>query len=133
MAVRAPGPAVDPHFSQLESVSIRLSLTFECHPPPSEYRNFFSAPVFLDDDHRARKPRAGLCLLRFQLDSVSTVIFSAHSRTFQGLSGMIAHCAAQTVGILPHQMLDLPPLSLMPSLANASTTGMSAPSVLPTS
>jgi hypothetical protein len=84
MAVGAPGPAVDPHFSQLESVSIRLSLTFECHPPPSEYRNFFSAPVFLDDDHRARKPRAGLCLLRFQLDSVSTVIFSAHSRTFRG-------------------------------------------------
>ena len=80
MAVGAPGSAVDPHFGQFESVSVSLFLAFECHPAPAEYRDFFRAPVLLDDNHGAREPGAGLCSFRFQLDLVASVILGRHFR-----------------------------------------------------
>ena len=117
------------HFRQLESVSIRSSLALECHSAPAKYGNFLSAPVFLDHDRGARKPCTGLCPFRVQLDAVTAVILSAHSQIPIGSPSGRADSGSAPID----QMLTLPPLSLIPSFARASTTGISAPSVLPTS
>ena len=105
MAVSAPGPAVDPHFRQLESVSIGFSLGFECHPPPAEYRNFFGTAVFLDDDHGARKPCAGVCLFRVQLDSVAAIIPGSHLSNLSGLPGVAAERVADMLVCVPIRCL----------------------------
>ena len=133
MAIGSPGSAIDPHFGQFESVSVSLFLAFECHPAPAEYGNFLGAPVLLDDNHGARKPGAGLRSFRFQLDSVASVILSWHSGCERAkVCGRLLHGQTRS-SARHHQMLTLPPFSLMPSCARASTTGISAPSVLPTS
>src|SRR5262249_40146441 len=127
----------DPHLRQLEDVQIGLSLAFERHPAPAEYRNSLGAPVFLDNDGGAREPRAGFCLLGFQFDTMPVVGLTSHrDRTVSSFRLLVSNVPKQRTRdqeLETIQMLTLPPFSLVPSFASASTTGISAPSVLPTS
>src|SRR5581483_8380846 len=120
VAVGAPEPAVDPELGQLEGVGIGLTAGLESGAAPAEDGN----PFFLfriEHDRRARRPLARLGRLGFHLDAMMAVGFGAHDSSRMKDKGSAL------------QMLTLPPLSLIPSCASASTTGISAPSALPTS
>ena len=144
VAVGSPGSAVDPQLREFERVGVGLPLRVESAAAPAEDRDAFFFLTFEISRWSLWRPTRPICFVGFHVDPVAPVGFSSHGRKrmkdeggrMKCRNGAPASCLISSFILLPLsflQILTLPPLNLMPNFASASTTGMSAPSALPTS
>jgi hypothetical protein len=80
MPIGAPGPTVDPEFSQLHGIGVGFSAGLKGPAAPAEDRNPFLLLSFEDNDGRPRHPLSAADFFRFAFDPVAAVVLDVHCR-----------------------------------------------------